>query len=484
MKPAAMLRGTDVGPDTRPAVLYLPATLNARPLVLQRLTRLGLRLATATDAADAFRLLGATSVALVVADLAGGRAALAAIRTIRAKYPHVPIAAVADPANPVISGEVMQAGALDLIPWPFEDRDVLTVLANARDLLVDPAPGRTPAAPVSAGRVVAQSAAMRLVVERARVVAQDRSGLLVCGEPGTGRSVVAKEVHELWRAGRGRAGQTVAWVVVDCVHRMPDDLERMLFGVVMDGRRNGASGAGFERIARTGALFEARGGTLYLRHVLDAPARVQARLARLMRDREAELVDQPGILVDLDVRIIASAEPGVDDAVADGRMRADLFERLSTARIDVPPLRQRRDDVPVLATLFLKEACAARGVPAKGISRGALRLLAALPWHGHARELRNLVDTLVRAVDRPVLQLDDLLDHASFESTAIRMDAGLSLRDAKARFERECISAVLARHHGRVGDAAKALGIQRTNLYRKVRQLKVARPRAARPGGR
>jgi two-component system nitrogen regulation response regulator NtrX len=113
-----------------------------------------------------------------------------------------------------------------------------------------------------------------------------------------------------------------------------------------------------------------------------------------------------------------------------------------------------------------------------------LRLLAALPWHGHARELRNLVDTLVRAVDRPVLQLDDLLDHASFESTAIRMDAGLSLRDAKARFERECISAVLARHHGRVGDAAKALGIQRTNLYRKVRQLKVARPRAARPGGR
>jgi DNA-binding NtrC family response regulator len=161
-------------------------------------------------------------------------------------------------------------------------------------------------------------------------------------------------------------------------------------------------------------------------------------------------------------------------------MRADLYERLAHVRIDVPPLRRRREDIPVLAVLFLKRSCDAQSAALKGISRSALKLLAALPWSGNATELRTLVDTLVRSVDEPVIQLDDLLEHASFEAAAVRMDAGVSLRDAKARFERECISAVLARHHGRVGDAAKALGIQRTNLYRKVRQLQVVRPRPAR----
>jgi DNA-binding NtrC family response regulator len=136
--------------------------------------------------------------------------------------------------------------------------------------------------------------------------------------------------------------------------------------------------------------------------------------------------------------------------------------------------------VPLLAVDFLRRACEAQGAPLKGISHSALKLLAALPWHGNGRELRSLVETLARAVERPVLQLDDLLEHANFESTAIRVGTGVSLRDAKARFERECISTVLARHHGRVGDAARALGIQRTNLYRKVRQLQVTRPRQLR----
>jgi hypothetical protein len=208
------------------------------------------------------------------------------------------------------------------------------------------------------------------------------------------------------------------------------------------------------------------------------------KLARLLRDREAERADQHGTLVDLDVKVIAAVDPDVDEAVGEEGMRADLFERLSQVRIDVPPLRRRREDVPVLTVLFLRDACDERGIAPKAITRSALKVLTALPWHGNARELRAFVDTLARAVDRPVVQLEDVLDHARFESTAVRMDVGLSLREAKARFERECISAVLARHHGRVGEAARALGIQRTNLYRKVRQLQVARPRAVGRRGR
>jgi DNA-binding NtrC family response regulator len=124
---------------------------------------------------------------------------------------------------------------------------------------------------------------------------------------------------------------------------------------------------------------------------------------------------------------------------------------------------------------FAKEMCDKLGQPAKNFSRAALVVLSALPWNGNAHELRDLVETLMRAVTRPVVQLDDVLDHARLDGMSTRIDQNLTLRDAKVRFERECISAVLLRHHGRVGEAAKALGIQRTNLYRKVRQLNVPR---------
>jgi two-component system nitrogen regulation response regulator NtrX len=141
----------------------------------------------------------------------------------------------------------------------------------------------------------------------------------------------------------------------------------------------------------------------------------------------------------------------------------------------VPPLRDRREDIPALAVRFASDACRHAGVETKVFSRSALVLMAALPWHGNASEMRTLVSTLVNSVRHSVIQLDDLLEHARLDGMSARIEAGLTLREAKARFEKECISTALRQHHGRVGEAAKALGIQRTNLYRKVRQLNVAR---------
>jgi DNA-binding NtrC family response regulator len=207
---------------------------------------------------------------------------------------------------------------------------------------------------------------------------------------------------------------------------------------------------------------------------MEAPARIQMRLARVLRDGEANVGDTSTV-TELDVRPIAAVEPDIDAAVQDGRLRRELFDRFPLSRLDVPPLRGRRDDIPLLSAHFANNICDKLNVPAKSFSRAALALLSALPWHGNAHELHDLVEVLDRAVTRPVIQLDDVLDHARLDGMSTRIDHGLSLRDAKARFERECVSAVLIRHHGRVGEAAKALGIQRTNLYRKVRQLNVAR---------
>jgi len=203
-----------------------------------------------------------------------------------------------------------------------------------------------------------------------------------------------------------------------------------------------------------------------------------------MRDREAELADQRGTLVDLDLHVVVCADLDVDEAIADGRLRPELYDRIAQARIDVPALRQRREDIPVLAIQLLAQAAALQKTPRKSISRSALKVLAALPWHGNVSELKSLAGLLVRGSDRPIIELDDVLEHASLGGAAVRVDLGLSLREAKARFERECITTVLARHQGRVRDAAKALGIQRTNLYRKVRELHVARPRTSSRSGR
>jgi DNA-binding NtrC family response regulator len=305
---------------------------------------------------------------------------------------------------------------------------------------------------------------MRHAVEVARLAESNRAAVALVGEPGSGREVLGRAIHAA-SASHG-AGP---FLMVDCARETPADLERRLFGVLAAGD---AKQGPIERLGRTGAIVEAGGGTLFLVHLPEAPARVQARLARLLRDREASIDKQA--VVQLDVRPMAAFEPDVDAAVADGRLRRELVERLMKLRVDVPPLRRRKEDIPLLAVHCL-QAATPEGAMAKSLSRSALALLAALPWPGNGDDLRAFIETLVRSVRKPIIQLDDLLEHASLDGVSARMDAGVTLRDAKARFERDCITAVLMRHHGRVGEAAKALGIQRTNLYRKVRQLNVAR---------
>ena len=158
-------------------------------------------------------------------------------------------------------------------------------------------------------------------------------------------------------------------------------------------------------------------------------------------------------------------------------MRPDLYERLSLIRVDVPALRQRREDVPVLATHFLKELCKASGKPVKTLTRPALTLLAALPWRGNALELRTLLERLILLVPGGLIRLEDVLAHTQLEGNVSPTGLDATLRQARAKFERDYIAAVLQHHRGRIADAAKVLGIQRTNLYRKMRRLNLMRPK-------
>jgi DNA-binding NtrC family response regulator len=172
--------------------------------------------------------------------------------------------------------------------------------------------------------------------------------------------------------------------------------------------------------------------------------------------------------------MMAGVEPDVETAVADGRVRADLFKRLSVLRIDMPPLRQRRDDIPALANYLLREICGTRGIPPKTLSRPALSLITALPWRGNAVELRLMLESTVAGLaGGKGIGLEDVLAHVRLDGGAAVFPSAGTLRQARARFESEYIAGVLAQHHNRISDAAKALGIQRTNLYRKMRSLRV-----------
>lgn len=313
------------------------------------------------------------------------------------------------------------------------------------------------------------SGPLRGVAEQVDGAAATRQGVLITGEPGTGRGAVARAIHA--RQGDG----TAPFVEVRCAALDRDAIEAELFGA--DGSsRVGAPPAepAFEYVAPGSLLHRAMGGTIYIKNVEELPSRVQGRLARLFRDRECQ-TEPDGPPVPCDVRPIVAGDSGFNVLASEGRLRPDLLRRCSEIQIYLRPLRDGREDIPAMAEYLLATVCRKAGLPLKSIDAAARAVLAAMPWRGNARELLGLLETLAIRVLGSVISLHDLLQVVRLDGQVTaywNLDA--TLRDARRRFEREYIAAVIAQHQGRVPDAAKSLGIQRTNLYRKLRALHVS----------
>jgi two-component system nitrogen regulation response regulator NtrX len=447
---------------TAATILFFSASSRTRSEVSGTLSTMGLTVSAAESLRSALEAIAEHGCTICLIDLAHEHIAIPAIRAIRAQEP-VPIIGLIDPRRPMAAAEAMAAGASGLLSWPCEARDIAVLVANARDR-----EGVSFAAQAGRQDLIANSPAMRTTVDLVRAAANLDAGVTVCGDPGTGRGLVCRAVHRL------SARAQMPFVVVDCAGCLPEELETAMFGTRPETRHPAQNRRAVERITRNGAIYRALGGTVYLANLLEVPERLQAKIARLLRDREATLNERRGRVI-VDVRCVASIDVAPEVAIRDGRLRQDLADRLAQTVIDVPPLRDRREDVPVLAVQFLAEMNKASGRQPQRFTRSALSLLAALPWPGNTRELRAVLQAVSDGVRRPVIELEDLFEHVRLDGVRARLDGGATLRDARARFEREWISSVLVKHHGRVSEAARALGIQRTNLYRKVRQLNVAR---------
>jgi DNA-binding NtrC family response regulator len=320
--------------------------------------------------------------------------------------------------------------------------------------LTPPRSGRFGRPSARAIELAGSSALIARVDELVRRVALVDGNVLLTARRGSDVESVARDIHA--RSARS----ALPFVSVACG---APEIERTLFGA-----SNGQSPPDLEALSADSRIAAARSGTLFLEDVTELPASVQARLARLVRDGEAWIDGEP---LPIGTRLIVGASPSIDTDVRTNRFRSDVFRRVSALRIDVPPLSERPEDVPALASRLLDEIRAATSAGPRAFTQAALSLLGAMAWPGNLAELREAVERAAAAADGDAIQVETLLPTLRFDRAPAAFTPVGTLREARQRFEHDYIAAVLEHHGWRMADAARTLGIQRPNLYRKARQL-------------
>jgi DNA-binding NtrC family response regulator len=375
-------------------------------------------------------------VGLLIVDLAGTEG-LRFLRKHSGQRSGTPILCLGDRRRPDASAEALRLGAVDIIARPIRADEVTAALANAREFTRVAAQGEAPPElPEHPDGVFGTSSAMRDVLGIVRRVAPSQCGVLIVGEHGTGREMVARAIH----AHGPRRDRP--FLKIPCSDVDSAEFAQLLAGAAPPG------------------------STIYLEELGGLVPDVQPQLETVLRQWETTTGAVPP-------RILASAQSRIFDAAVRGAVRRGLLEAIAVVRIDLAPLRQRAQDIPLLAMHFLKDACRRADTPPKTFSRSALTLLAALPWPGNAAELRSLTERLAVLVQRGVILLEDVLANVRLDHAEALGRPRETLREARERFERDYITAVLQHHRGRMAEAARDLGIERTNLYRKIKQLNI-----------
>ncbi|HEU0044753.1 nitrogen regulation protein NR(I) [Sphingomonas sp.] len=470
----------------RSTVLVVDDDAAIRTVVAQALRRAGHEVVTADSLAAADRALAAATPDVLVTDvvLPDGNG-LDHLAIVAERHPALPVIVLSARNTLITAVRATEAGAYEYLPKPF-DLDALTQAvagALARGGIAAPSgEGEEEAGHDRALPLIGRSPAMQDVYRIiARVVANDLT-VLVSGESGTGKELVARAIHDL---GPRRAAPFVAINMAAIPREL---IEAELFGY----ERGAFTGAA----QRTAGRFEqAAGGTLFLDEIGDMPLEAQTRLLRVLQQGQFSTVGGTRA-IRADVRIVAATNRDLAVQVASGAFREDLFYRLNVVPIQLPSLRERRQDVPLLARHFLDNA-AAQGLPRRQLSAGAVDALAAYDWPGNVRELENLMRRLA------VLSRDEVIEgdavHAIIgagrdaglpdpgmavsvralieriaRERAGALDDGTLYERVIAEVERPLIEAMLARHAGNQLRAARALGLNRNTLRKRLDALRIA----------
>jgi two-component system nitrogen regulation response regulator NtrX len=439
-----------------------------------RLESDGHRVRTAPTGELALSALGEDryDVAFVDLNLGAGMGGLDVLKQLRTEHPDVTVVLISERASIPDAVEATKLGAFDFLEKPF-DMDRLRVLLSH---LVERAQLKRRARSASAFgtpglALIGASEGLRKLMSEIERVAPTQGKVLITGENGSGKDLVARAIH----LGSRRAERP--FVKLNCAAIPKDLVESELFG--------------YEKGAFTGAMQAKKGkleladtGTLFLDEIGDLSLEAQAKLLRAIETGEVERVGGTTTTV-VDVRLVSATHKDLPQAVRAGTFREDLYFRLNVLPIHVPPLRERRDDVPMLAAHFVHEFAEAEGLGTKELTPAAIQLLKNYSWPGNVRELRNLMERAVILGRGTVIDVDDIRDWlvpvtrgpAAPDGAPLLLDddAPANLREELERRESETILRVLESVRWNVTQAATQLGVDRTNLHRKMRKYGIHR---------
>jgi two-component system nitrogen regulation response regulator NtrX len=454
-------------------ILVVDDEADIRELVSGVLEDEGYRPRSAGDADSTLAALAERRPSLVLLDvwLQGSRLdGLQLLAEIKRRDPSLPVIVFSGHGNLDTAVAAVRQGAVDFIEKPFESSRLLHLVARATETERLRRENETLRAQVGQEEeLTGTSQAINQVRATLKRVAGTGSRVLIAGPAGAGKEVAARLLHN-WST-RVRA----PFVVVAAARMTPDRVEEELFGA-----EEGAE------LIKPGMLEQAHGGTLFLDEIADMPMSAQAKILRVLTDQSFTRVGGTRT-VKVDVRVVSATARDLTAEIAAGRFREDLYYRLNVVPVMLPPLEQRREDIPMLAIHFAARYAAERRVPTPDISPEAVAALQAYDWPGNVRQLRNVIErTIILApgdrigrIDADMLPPELLSGQAEIvPGNAARSIMGTPLREARETFEREYLRVQIRRFSGNISRTANFIGMERSALHRKLKSLGLADPRA------
>ncbi|MBN1477432.1 sigma-54-dependent Fis family transcriptional regulator [Candidatus Sumerlaeota bacterium] len=415
-------------------------------------------IATARDGEQAWQALRADPADLVLTDLKMPRlSGMDLLRRVKESSPETEVIVLTGHGTVESAVEAMKLGAADYLLKPINIEElritVRRVLESARLRHENEALRRQLDAKYGFENIIGRSEAMEQVFHTIRQVAPTRASVLIQGESGTGKELIAHAIHQNSPRKRG------PFIAVNCGALSPTLLESELFG----HERGAFTGA---EARRKGRFELADGGTLFLDEISEVSAELQVKLLRVLQEQTFERVGGTET-IRVDIRVIAATNRDIDAMVERGTFREDLFYRLNVVRITVPPLRERVEDIPLLADTFVRECAEANGKSLRPLTPRVIAALQGHRWPGNVRQLRNVIEGMVvmsTGKEITVKSLPPELRQTTDGGRTIQLPARISMRDA----EREIIRATLRETGGNRAQAARILGLGRKTLYRKM----------------
>jgi two-component system response regulator GlrR len=416
-------------------------------LLSMRLQSAGYRVLTAASGEEALARLAVTRPQAVITDLRmEGMDGMSLFQRIHEKDAALPVIVLTAHGTIPDAVEATQRGVFGYLTKPFEAKELIELLSRA--IVLHPAPQE------GAGRdegwragIVTSSPRMEALLAEARLVAESEASLLIQGESGTGKEILARAIH------LASPRHKKPFVAINCAAIPEQLLESELFGHTK-GAFTGAVGA------HTGLFQAAEGGTVFLDEIGDMPLSLQVKLLRVLQDREVRPVgsNQP---VPVDVRVISATHRDLDADVAEGAFREDLYYRLNVVSLAIPPLRERREDIPLLANHFLKTLSEKHHRRVSGFTPEAMQMLTASDWPGNVRQLMNVAEQCCALSTTRLIPVS--LVARALRDKPVEI---LPYAEAKNRFERDYLIQLLKITNGQVTDAARIAGRNRTEFYR------------------